>query len=203
MFASMPAIVVGCSLAAAGTAAGGHGESPCSLPQYVSLVYEVRDRNTLMSTSDAFALPNSGFNAFLFAEVGTELNGSPLTILSVLARLGQDPWAEAAKWAKLPKATTIDRLEKSISQMPLSPQSLVDAHSTASRLIQLLPSQTVRLPEMPTASKASVPKWVLVAVCCAAVALGFAFNFMSASTPAKTITPISDLPAGQPRPPAR
>ena len=38
-----------------------------------------------MTTSDAFALKNSGLNAFLFAEVGTELNGSPLTILSVLA----------------------------------------------------------------------------------------------------------------------
>jgi hypothetical protein len=155
-----------------------------------------------MSTSDAFALPNSGFNAFLFAEVGTELNGSPLTILSVLARLGQDPWAEAAKWAKLPKATTIDRLAKSISQMPLSPQSLVDAHSTASRLIQLLPSQAARLSEIPTVSRASVPKWVLVAICCAAVALGFAFNFMSASSPTKTITPISDLPVVRPTPPS-
>jgi hypothetical protein len=44
-----------------------------------------------MSTSNAFALKNSGLNEFLFAEVGIEANGTPLTILSVLARLGLVP----------------------------------------------------------------------------------------------------------------
>ena len=97
-----------------------------------------------MATSDAFALQRSGLNAFLFAEVGTELNGSPLTILSVLARLGQDPWAEAAKWTKLPKSTTIDRLAQSIAQMPLPSQAIDEARSTASRLVLLLPSQVAR-----------------------------------------------------------
>ncbi len=53
-----------------------------------------------MTSTDAFALKNSDLNTFLFADVGTELNGSALTILSVLARLGEDPWAEAARWAK-------------------------------------------------------------------------------------------------------
>src|ERR1700735_4323337 len=80
-----------------------------------------------MSSPDAFALKNSGLNAFLFAEVGTELNGSQLTILSILARLGQDPWAEAARWAQLPKAAMIDCLVHSITQMPLCPQALVEA----------------------------------------------------------------------------
>ena len=58
-----------------------------------------------MSTSDVFALEKSGLNTFLFAEVGTETNGSVLTVLSVLARLGRDPWEQAARWASLPKAT--------------------------------------------------------------------------------------------------
>ena len=44
------------------------------------------------SQGDAFALRNSGLDQFLFAEVGTELNGSSLTVLSTLARLGKDPW---------------------------------------------------------------------------------------------------------------
>jgi hypothetical protein len=156
-----------------------------------------------MATSDAFALKNSGLNAFLFAEVGTELNGSPLTILSVLARLGQDPWAEAAKWTKLPKAAMIDRLAGSISQMPLSPQALGEARNTASRLILLLPSQAPRQTETPAAvSKTSVPKWVLVAICCSAVALGFAFNFMSSPTPVRVVTPIGDLAAEPPKAPS-
>src|ERR1700733_9062580 len=94
-----------------------------------------------MSHSDAFALKNSGLNEFLFAEVGSEMNGSQLTILSVLARLGKDPWAEGARLARLPMSSTIDDLASSISQMPLCPQALIDAQTTAARLILLLPSQ--------------------------------------------------------------
>jgi hypothetical protein len=147
-----------------------------------------------MATSDAFALQRSGLNPFLFAEVGTELNGSTLTILSVLARLGQDPWAEAAKWTKLPKATIIDRLAQSIAQMPLSAQAIKDARSTASRLILLLPSQVARPTEAPAVTRMGVPNWVLPAVCCAAVALGVAYVTMG-SGQVNTVTPISDLSA--------
>jgi hypothetical protein len=151
-----------------------------------------------MATSDAFALQRSGLNPCLFAEVGTELNGSTLTILSVLARLGQDPWAEAAKWTKLPKATIIDRLAQSIAQMPLSAQAINEARSTASRLILLLPSQVSRPTEAPAASRAApkmvVPKWVLPAVCCAAVALGIAYMTMG-SGQVNTVVPISDITA--------
>ena len=80
-----------------------------------------------MANSDAFALKKSGLNDFLFAEVGSERNGAQLTILSVLARLGKDPWAEAARLARLPKSSVIDDLANSISQMPLSSQALMDA----------------------------------------------------------------------------
>ena len=95
-----------------------------------------------MPNHDAFALRNLGLDEFLFAEVGTEDNGSALTILSTLARLDQDPWAEAARWAKLPKAAGIDCLAECIVRMPLSRQALTDAVATASRLILLLPTQT-------------------------------------------------------------
>lgn len=151
-----------------------------------------------MAAADVFVFKNSGLNAFLFAEVGTELNGSSLTILSVLARLGQDPWAEAAKWATLPKAATIDRLTQSISQMPLSPQALGEARATAIRLIKLLPSQAARPTEAAAASRRVTPKWVLAAVCCMAVALGLAFTIRPGSTPANTVAPISDLSGAHP-----
>jgi len=93
-------------------------------------------------STDAFALKNSNLNAFLFADVGTELNGSTLTILSVLARLGLDPWAEAARWAKMPSAAAIDCLAQGIGKMPLSPQALAETFATASSLVKLLPAQT-------------------------------------------------------------
>jgi hypothetical protein len=99
-------------------------------------------QETNMPRSDAFALKNSGLNEFLLAEVGNEVNGSPLTILSVLARLGKDPWTEAARLAKLPKAKTIDYIANILSQMPLSPRALIDARATAARVTSLLPSQS-------------------------------------------------------------
>jgi hypothetical protein len=153
-----------------------------------------------MATSDAFAFKNSGLNTFLFAEVGQELNGSPLTILSVLARLGKDPWAEAAKWAAMPKAAIIDRLTQSITQMPLCPQALTDARATASRLILLLPSQRVLPSQTATprqsggtaAGMASVPKWVFVAICAAAVGLGLAFNMAPTSSSTHAITSLDE-----------
>jgi hypothetical protein len=153
-----------------------------------------------MTSSNAFALKESGLNEFLFAEVGTELNGSPLTILSVLARLGQDPWAEAARWAKLPKAATIDSLAQSIAQMPLAPQAIAEARTTASRLILLLPSQAQgpRQASRAAAAKSAMPKWVLVAIFGAALVLGVTFNLMPSTTHSGAVVPVSaiDPPAG-------
>jgi hypothetical protein len=131
---------------------------------------------------DAFALKNSGLNGFLFADVGAELNGSGLTILSVLARLEQDPWAEAARWAKLPKANAIDCLAESIARMPLSPQALADARTTASRLILLLPSQTGRLGQSEHAATGTasmrVASWLPIALLCCAIAFGILVDML-------------------------
>lgn len=162
-----------------------------------------------MATSDAFALRNSGLDAFLFAEVGEELNGLPLTILSVLARLGKDPWAEAAKWVSLPKAATIDRLTQSISQMPLSPEALNDARATASRLILLLPAQASAEPQRQGKRqnepigifKKSLPRWALIAICAAAIGLGFTYNVVTTSSHNDTIVPLN--PTTAPAPPSK
>jgi hypothetical protein len=119
-----------------------------------------------MTQSDVFALKNSGLNSFLFAEVGTEANGSILTVLSVLARLGQDPWVQAAQWVKLPKSDIIDRLANSIAQMPLPPQALVDARQTATRLIKLLPSSMINAEQSNAAAPilSRWPRWAPAAV---------------------------------------
>jgi hypothetical protein len=156
-----------------------------------------------MAQSDAFALKNSGLNDFLFAEVGTELNGSRLTILSVLARLGQDPWVEAAKWAKLPRATMIDRLASSISQMPLSQQAPGEVRATAARLVALLPSQR-QTPENGQGTSASkqqdaVPKWLIAAVL-GGLLLGIAFGMARLNAPANPITPLGHTALDVPSP---
>ncbi len=149
-----------------------------------------------MSQSNAFAFKNSGLNDFLFAEVGTEQNGSPLTVLSILARLGQDPWAEAARWAKLPKAARIDCLANSIAQMPLSSGELNQARTTAARLILLMPSL---VPAQPAAGAATtgftlpfgVPKWLL-GVVLAGLAFAVVASAMRPSPPADPAISFSD-----------
>lgn len=133
-----------------------------------------------MPPPNVFALQSSELNAFLFANVGTELNGSPLTILSVLARLGQDPWAEAASWAKLPRAAAIDCLAQSLARMPLSQQALTESRATATRLASLLPGPAT--PFAPRAGGSSmgeqIPRWVLATLLAFALTWGLTYVFV-------------------------
>ena len=56
-----------------------------------------------MALRPEYSLGHSEFNEFLFAFVGEEKSGQQLTVLSALARLGLDPWGEAARLSELPK----------------------------------------------------------------------------------------------------
>jgi hypothetical protein len=142
-----------------------------------------------MPQHDAFVLQNSGLNAFLFAEVGTEQNGSPLTMLSTLARLGQDPWAQAAEWARMPNAAMIECLTRSITQMPLCPRALDEARATAGRLALLLPRQSGMTGQ--TASRtiadlklpAKLPAWLPMAVFCVVMGLMVMAGTFAAAPP--------------------
>ena len=129
-----------------------------------------------------FDLRNSGLSAFLLSDVGTEANGTGLTILSLLARLGKDPWDEAAAWSRKPKDAAIRSLADSISQMPPNQQALDDAHLTASRLVALLPT-----PVVPTSGGtlpsvlAALPQGGLLALLY--VSLFLVFNLWLAAAP--------------------
>ncbi len=89
---------------------------------------------------DAFGLKHSGLQAFLYADVGTDPNGLPFTMLSGLARLGHDPWAQAASWAAMPRAAAIDAVSQIIAEMPLVPGGLTADCDIAARLVQFLPA---------------------------------------------------------------
>jgi hypothetical protein len=145
-----------------------------------------------VAQSNVFTFKNSGLDVLLFAEVGTEFNGSGLTVLSMLARLGFDPWAEAARWVDLPKTAAIDCLAHSIARMPLGPEALAAARSTASRLILLLPLQNTR--SRPTESGAqglgAMPNWLPMTLLYCALAIGMGVNMLMTprSTPATPMT---------------
>jgi hypothetical protein len=106
-----------------------------------------------MSHPERVAMQNSDLNPFLYADVGTESNGSTLTMLSVLARLDHDPWLEAARWAKLSKAAAVESLIPIIDAIPLSPPSALG--------VMLLPAPKwrpeVATPSLPTKAAARFP----------------------------------------------
>jgi hypothetical protein len=77
------------------------------------------------------------FDDFLFARINAESEATPLNMLSVLARLGLDPWEEAAKLAQLPRASAVQRL---VSLIAAIPNAYPDAGRVSKRLMRLLPS---------------------------------------------------------------
>ena len=143
---------------------------------------------------NAFALRNSGLHAFLYADVGAELNGSALTTLSMIARLGRDPWAEAARWAELTRAGAIESLAQSIAQMPLAPAALAKARATAERLVQLLPAtkQGRWRSDAAKAGAPSVPAWVLITLLYCAMSFGMAVSAFLTPKPSQAVATPTD-----------
>jgi hypothetical protein len=145
---------------------------------------------------NVFALKNSGVEAFLYADIGAELNGSTLTILSMLARLGRDPWAEAARWAALPQEGAIESLAQDIDQMPLVPSALAEAHATATRLIQLLPAtmQGARLDGLVKTEASATSNWLPATLLYCAVILGMAVSGFLATKPSQAVVATTAHP---------
>jgi hypothetical protein len=94
-----------------------------------------------MANTDAFAIQRSDLNGFLFADVGTEANGMTLSVLSTLARQGMDPWDEAGRLARQPKAKAVEGLARMIANLPSSLWPVPDATPIAARLVTLLPTR--------------------------------------------------------------
>jgi hypothetical protein len=93
------------------------------------------------------------FDAFLFASIGEDANGLPLTLLTVLARLGVDPWQEAEDLAALPIEPAMQRLVARLEATPNGPASATDTVNVANRLIKLLHRPPARAPAPAAALK--------------------------------------------------
>jgi len=80
-----------------------------------------------------------GFNDFLFAQIRDDSGGEPLSVVSALARVDVDPWAEAAALALMPVDAAAQRLAMLLAKLPAP--SLVPgiSASAAPGLIALLP----------------------------------------------------------------
>jgi hypothetical protein len=116
-------------------------------------------------------LLRTDFDAFLFAPIGEDTNGLPLTLLSVFARLGIDPWEEAADLAHLPLEPALQRLASRLEAAPSArPASAADTVNIATRLIALLhraPTRKTSAAEpLPQLKLARQSKGVKLAIYC-------------------------------------
>ena len=92
-----------------------------------------------MSLPQSFALLDSEFGAFLYAPIGEEQNGMPLSVVSALTRLDIDPWQEAIRLAGLRREEAVSALALTIDRLPELKRELWDARGIAARLVALLP----------------------------------------------------------------
>ena len=108
-----------------------------------------------MTLRPEYALGQSPYNAFLFANVGEEQSGLPLTVLSALARLGFDPWQEAARLADLPRETAARVFAVTIAMLPTGDWKTSDVEAISARLVSALPRHGSPAPPQAAAPAAS------------------------------------------------
>ena len=130
---------------------------------------------------------------FLFATIGEEANGMQLSVVSALARLGVDPWAEAIRLACMPRLGAARRLAPMIARLPGSAWAPPDSERIAARLVELLPPPAG--PTVPSASTVPVVRsqpnvlWTIGLVCVITMAVVFAIRAESSFTRSSTAEP--------------
>lgn len=92
-----------------------------------------------MALRSEYRLISADFDDFLYAVVGEEECGGQLTVLSAFARLGLDPWGEAARLAKLTREAATGALAVKIASLPKGQWKESDIGSIAARLVGCLP----------------------------------------------------------------
>ena len=81
------------------------------------------------------------FEPFLYAPVGEDRNGCVVTVLSALARLGLDPWKEAAELSTQGREAARTRLTKLLGAFRDVPALGQDDEAVAQTLALLLPER--------------------------------------------------------------
>lgn len=150
-----------------------------------------------MAALSAFGT-SQDFDEFLYAPVAGESEPMPLSVLSALARLNLDPWAEATDLSNMPRETAVRRLADLIARLPAMQANKLDCAATARRLVALLP-HPARRPSLPPAiaigglTLPRVPPRLLVMLT-AAILLGAAALLLATANEQST----QDAPVGRP-----
>ena len=139
-----------------------------------------------------FSLLRPEFNDFLFAPIGEEGNDTDITVLSALARLGVDPWQEAARLAQLSREMAKERLSTIISGLPNGRWMPSDIGTIATRLIDLLPAKRISILPASGTSPGKRPATSTIMQIAVVAVLGGVILF--------TVIARNNLPAGEDSP---
>lgn len=96
--------------------------------------------------SEASDAGEEKYERFLYARVTEQNNGTPVSVVSALARGGHDPWKEAARLARLPADSAQGALKELLDQGLSRGLSFIEREDAARRLVLLLPSETSHMP---------------------------------------------------------
>jgi hypothetical protein len=142
------------------------------------------------------------YQAFLFAPLGDDGNGTPLAIASILGRMSLDPWHEAAALAALPADVAAKKLASFIDAMPDRSLTHPGSAELAARLVKLLPaapSPAVQAPALIAVTGAKRSRGLVVYAIWFAI---FCALLLGATLANATCTPNqlahSVIPPGQP-----
>ncbi|TCM76787.1 hypothetical protein [Rhodovulum steppense] len=97
------------------------------------------------------------FERFLYAYVGEDRRGSAVTVLSALARLNLDPWAEAAELAALGREGAATRFGLLLARVRDVPALGQDHGPVGRDLTRLLPEGAARPGSTGAAAKIGFP----------------------------------------------
>jgi hypothetical protein len=92
-----------------------------------------------MTLRKSFRPLRPDLDGFLFAAIGTEQDGVPLSTVSALTRLGLDPWEEAGRLSSLGKPEATEQLARLVAELPGGRYPLAEAREIARGLVEQLP----------------------------------------------------------------
>jgi hypothetical protein len=92
-----------------------------------------------MALRESFRPLRPDLDRFLFAAVGAEQEGIPLSTLSALTQLGLDPWEEAGRLSSLGKREAVEQLARLIAELPGTRRPFAEVREIAGGLVEQLP----------------------------------------------------------------
>jgi hypothetical protein len=105
-----------------------------------------------MPSEGSKSRPGSEFDRFLFACIGEDRNGLPLSVVSLLGRMNLDPWQEAAHLAGLPAEAAATRFAHSLDTLKDPVLREASSRTLVLRLLALLPGKVRAVIQTPAAA---------------------------------------------------